>query len=274
MTPIRVVHISDLHFGAEDGTRIGPLVAAIAGHRPDVVAVSGDLTQRALDEQFREARRFLDALALPTIVIPGNHDIPLYNVVERALAPRRRYRRWIGADTEPVLRVGDVTIIGMDTTRHYFWKDGRIAEHQLRRLRSVVADTAGGTCRMVMMHHPCLIPPTNPEHDRVGNVRRAMDVMAEIGIDVVLSGHTHMAFAAVVEPLHRHPIILSQAGTAVSTRLRKSRNTYNVIDVDPSAIGVGVHTWSDEAVTFVEAQYRRFRRHVHPGLMGASRNRG
>src|SRR5919112_1608165 len=113
-----LVHLSDLHFGRVDASVVGPLVAAIEDLRPDVVAVSGDLTQRARDEQFREAREFLDRLPrVPQIVVPGNHDVPLWNAFKRFLQPLEGFRRFITDDLEPFYSDDEIAIIGVNTAR-------------------------------------------------------------------------------------------------------------------------------------------------------------
>src|SRR5215217_5454714 len=124
----RVVHLSDLHFGREDRRVVAALVAEIARLSPDLVAVSGDLTQRARRRQFERARAFLDALPFPRLVVPGNHDVPLFNLVARLLNPLGGYRRFITADLQPVFIDPMLVVVGMDTTRPSTLKSGRIAE--------------------------------------------------------------------------------------------------------------------------------------------------
>ena len=96
-----IIHLSDLHFGRVHRPALAPLAAAIERIKPDFIAISGDLTQRARPGQFREARAFLDALPAPYLVVPGNHDVPLYNVVQRVLKPLAKYRRIVSTDLEP-----------------------------------------------------------------------------------------------------------------------------------------------------------------------------
>ena len=112
-----IVHLSDLHFGRLDVRIIEPLVQRIDSIRPDLVAISGDLTQRARRRQFREARAFLDKLSFPTLVVPGNHDVPLFNVAERLLDPFRGYRRFVSANLEPAHLDDEVAVVGLNSAR-------------------------------------------------------------------------------------------------------------------------------------------------------------
>src|ERR1051325_6543666 len=130
-----LAHLSDLHFGRIDYSIIEPLVATVREIKPDVVVISGDLTQRARSQQFIEARKFLDSLPQPQIVVPGNHDVPLYNVFARFFQPLDKYRRYICTDTEPVYRDSEIVIVGLNTARSLTFKNGRINEDQVERVR-------------------------------------------------------------------------------------------------------------------------------------------
>src|SRR6185295_19929463 len=127
----RILHLSDLHFGRVNPALIDPLFRTVREVQPHLIAISGDLTQRARSHQFREARSFLDALPKPQIVVPGNHDIPLHNVFARFFEPLTKYNRYITENLEPVYEDEEVVIVGVNTARSWVFKGGRINESQV-----------------------------------------------------------------------------------------------------------------------------------------------
>ena len=129
-----LVHLSDLHFGRVDASLIGPLTSHIAQLAPDVLVVSGDLTQRARSKEFVAARAFLDTLPSPQIIVPGNHDIPLHNLFDRFLRPLAKYARYIADDLEPMYVDDMVAVVGINTARSLTVKDGRINQAQMDRV--------------------------------------------------------------------------------------------------------------------------------------------
>src|SRR3569832_2307049 len=121
-----IVHLSDLHFGHIKPSLIDPLIGIVREVEPDLVAVSGDLTQRARSHQFQQARSFLDALPKPQIVVPGNHDVPLHNIFARFLKPLTNYKRYITSDLQPTYEDEEVAIVGVNTARSSVFKGGLI----------------------------------------------------------------------------------------------------------------------------------------------------
>ena len=126
-----IVHLSDLHFGRLDPRMVAPLVAAVDAVGPDLVAVSGDLTQRARRGQFADAHAFLAALRFPRLVVPGNHDVPLYDIATRFLRPLARYRRFIANDVEPIFADEEIIAIGLNSARSLTFGRGRLNELQI-----------------------------------------------------------------------------------------------------------------------------------------------
>ncbi len=231
-----VAHLSDLHFGRIDYALLGPLRDAVQQARPDVLAVTGDLTQRARGRQFREARAFLDTLPRPQIVIPGNHDVPLDRVISRFLRPLHGFRKYICGDLEPFYADGEIAVAGVNTARSLTWKGGRI------NARQVAAACARFTGReklitIVATHHPFELPDGRPEGDRLGRARMALRQLAGCGADIFLAGHLHLAWTA----LTAGPALFVQAGT-VSTRGRGQPPSFNVLRIE--AQGVAVEQWT------------------------------
>lgn len=241
-----IAHISDLHFGRIDAQLLDPLAAAVTAARPDVVAVSGDLTQRARSAQFREARVFLDRLPTPRIVVPGNHDVPLYDVLRRFIAPLARFRRYIDADLAPFFHDDRIAVLGINTARSMTFKHGRINEQQMALVHARFAALDASIVRVLVTHHPFELPPDIDEAHLVGRAAMAMQVFAESGVDVLLSGHlhrTHSGSTALRYRIHGHAALVVQAGTASSTRGRGETNAFNVIRIQRPRIGVETWSW-------------------------------
>lgn len=230
----RVLHLSDLHFGRTRPDLFEPLLALAERLKPDLVAVSGDLTQRARRGQFVQARAFLDRLPAPWLAVPGNHDISLDNVLVRLLDPWGRYRGLIHEDLSPRWEDEALAVVGLNTVNRYAHQSGRIGRRQLRTIASAAADDPARPL-VVVMHHP----PEHPAGSRKRPMRhagRGVEALRRAGADIVLSGHLHNAHVA---PLSAAPgILLVQAGTGLSTRLRAEPNTINCLEIGPGDVRV------------------------------------
>jgi len=154
-----IVHLSDLHFGRIDPLLPEPLVECVEAVRPDLVAVSGDLTQRARPEEFEQARAFLDALPSPQIVVPGNHDVPLYNAYLRFFGGLRRFRRYISEDLEPTYADEEMAVIGLNSARSLAFKGGRINLRQVEQAREWLCSFPPRVAKIIVIHHPFDLPP-------------------------------------------------------------------------------------------------------------------
>ncbi|HEX6283703.1 MAG TPA: metallophosphoesterase, partial [Pyrinomonadaceae bacterium] len=163
-----IVHLSDLHFGRVNAELIEPLIRVVREVEPDVVAISGDLTQRARSHQFQQARSFLDELPKPQIVVPGNHDIPLHNPFARFIEPLTKYKRYITDNLHPTYQDEDLVIVGVNTARSLVFKGGRINQAQVRRLRERFCDLGSRVVKVVVTHHPFDLPEGHHERHLVG----------------------------------------------------------------------------------------------------------
>ena len=258
-----IVHLSDLHFGRVDAALLDPLVASVVDARPDVVAISGDLTQRARTLQFKQARAFLDRLPRPQVVVPGNHDVPLYDVVRRFAAPLRRYRRYIADDLAPVFVDDEIAVVGLNTARSLTFKGGRINVEQAGVVARRFAGLDDSVLRVVVTHHPFNLPEHGNEDDLVGRAAMAMRVFADCGVDLLLSGHLHHAHAGDTAARYEIPgfaALVVQAGTATSTRGRGEPNAFNVIRAGTARIEVEVHAWHADRLAFAPLRTDVFQR--------------
>jgi 3',5'-cyclic AMP phosphodiesterase CpdA len=256
-----LVHLSDLHFGRTDDALLAPLIEAVNRLRPDLVAVSGDLTQRARSSEFRAARAFLDALPRPQIVVPGNHDVPLDNPLARFAAPLDKYRRHITGDLQPFYADDEIAVLGVNTARSLTIKGGRINRAQVEWMRERLCGVGREVIKVVVTHHPFDVPAGRDERDVVGRARRAMAALAECGADLFLAGHLHVshtAHAAARYPVGGQSALIVQAGTAVSTRGRGEANSFNVITADRPRITVERYEWRPERAAFASAAREKF----------------
>ena len=259
-----IAHLSDIHFGRVDSRIVDPLVNATLALAPDLVVMSGDLTQRARRRQFREARDFLDRLPKPLLVIPGNHDVPLWDVALRFTDPYGRYRSYIQENLDPVFSGEAFIAVGLNSARTLpFHGGGRVNEIQVDRAAARLRAAPAGALRIVVTHHPFYLP--SEAHKRkhlLGRSEMAMERLATAGADVFLAGHLHVhdvAHAAERFKIAGHSALLIQAGT-LSTRHRGETNSFNVLRMSPQQIDVERHDWNVTSGTFQPAWSKSFRR--------------
>jgi len=254
-----LLHISDVHFGPPHLDELSQAVLAMAEERrPDLVVLSGDLTQRAKPEQFRAARAFVDAMPVPTLVVPGNHDVPMYRVWERVLAPFGAYRKHFAEELEPTWRDDELLVVGVNTAFNWTIKDGRIPLRRLREVGELLAATPESVCKIVVAHHH-LIPPPNFGNQRVlANAYEAIDVFSSAGVDLILSGHQHQTYIGNSEefyPKGRPPVVILHSGTTTSSRGRageREKNSCNWITVTAETLTVSVLRWERTLGRFTE----------------------
>jgi 3',5'-cyclic AMP phosphodiesterase CpdA len=273
-----IAHLSDLHFGRVDPATVEPILEAVRDLKPDVVAISGDLTQRARRQEFEDARRFLARLPEPRIVVPGNHDVPLHNPWSRFISGLALYREYISSDAEPIYVDEAIAVVGVNTARALTWKGGRINRTQIERVRARFCEIPAGVVRAVVVHHPLDLPEAWGRTDRARRARRAFREWADCGIDLILAGHIHRAFTGAGRRHHEidgeglagaetevlrigdHRAVVVQAGTAISTRGRGEPNSFNTIEIGDTAIAIAQHTWDGVSHRFHVSERREFSR--------------
>jgi 3',5'-cyclic AMP phosphodiesterase CpdA len=256
-----IVHLSDLHFGRVNPSLLDPLLTVVRDVAPDVVAISGDLTQRARSYQFQQARSFLDALPKPQIVVPGNHDIPLHNLFARFLEPLTKYKLYITDDLQPVYEDEEVAIVGVNTARSLTFKGGRINETQVSRLREKFCSFGEEVVKVVVTHHPFDLPEGHHERDLVGRAQMAMTGLAECGADLFLAGHLHISHTGHTKRynIHGYSALVVQAGTATSTRERGEVNSFNLLRIAYPAITVEKFAWNASTTSFAVSTVEQFK---------------
>lgn len=258
-----IVHLSDLHFGRVDPDLLRPLQALVTRLAPDVVVVSGDLTQRAKTEEFKAARAWLDTLPGPQIVVPGNHDIPLYNVASRFLTPLRKYTRYVTLDLAPEYVDDEIAVLGINTARSLTFKDGRVNKEQLAQMRQRMQAVGAEHTRIIVTHHPFDLPDRFDKDELVDRAPMAMQAFAECGVDVLLAGHLHASHAgnsAARYKIEGYAALVVQAGTATSTRGRGELNSFNVLRIEPDDVQVERYSWIEGTGSFEPVHTECFRR--------------
>lgn len=259
----RILHLSDLHFGRIDPATLEPLRKSAERLQPHLVVVSGDLTQRARASQFRQARDYLATLPKPQLVVPGNHDVPLYDVASRFLRPLANYRHYITEDLEPWFKDDEMAVVGINTARSLTFKGGRVNEEQVARVRERLCALAAGVTGIVVTHHPFDLPEGRPSSDLVGRARMAMEAFVACGADLIVSGHLHVSHTTHTAIRYKIPgrsALLVQAGTATSTRERGEPNSFNALTVEPDSVAIERHLWRPEEKVFTPEAVELFRR--------------
>ena len=238
----KIAHISDIHFGDAHPEVVERLVEKVCELEPDLVVVSGDLTQRARSKQFRAARGFLDRLPPTQLIVPGNHDVPLYNIFDRFLKPLTKYKRYITDDLKPEFHTDGLSVFGLNTTRSFTIKGGRVNIEQVEDLATRLAAVSDESVKMIVTHHPFDLPEGFDEDDIVGRAEEVMPRLVECGADVFLAGHLHVSHITHSARRYRlddgYSALIIQAGTAASLRERGEENSFNLIELDHPVLTV------------------------------------
>jgi 3',5'-cyclic AMP phosphodiesterase CpdA len=247
-----LIHLSDLHFGAHDDRLVKAVEDRIHDEKPDLVVISGDFTQRARTEQFEEACRFLERLRAgghEVLGVPGNHDVPLYDVLRRFLSPLTRYRRYIDDTLCPFHQLPGVAVLGINTARSLTFKDGRVSREQMDFIRETFSRAPAESMRVLVTHHPMFALPVGdgPELGRaIGRQELALDAAQDAGVDVLLAGHNHRASQHNAADLvtRSGSALVIQAGTATSVRLRDEEQSFNRVEISEGQVIVTVNAWT------------------------------
>jgi len=258
-----IVHLSDLHFGRVDPRIESPLIEAVHEIAPDLIAVSGDFTQRARRREFLAAQGFLAELPFAKLLVPGNHDVPLYNMAARLFSPLSAYRRHLEDNLAPVFADEEMVVVGLNSARSVpFSGSGRLNERQVSQAAGQLRSASDDVVKVVVTHHPFDLPTGHHESLLIGRSEMAMVHLAEGGADLFLAGHLHVSHVGVTAARYKiagHSAVVVQAGT-MSTRGRGEPNSFNVVRLERGCIAVERLTWRRTENQFRAAWRGTFRR--------------
>jgi 3',5'-cyclic AMP phosphodiesterase CpdA len=272
---LNLLHISDLHFGPMYHHAVGERLQSFAAElQPDVIVASGDFTQRARLEQFRDAREYLDRLPkVPIIVTPGNHDVPLYRVRERLVSPFGLYREFISDELNSVTSVPGALFVSLNSTApRRAIVNGRISTAQLEFAGGAFQEASESDIRIVVAHHHFCPPPDFEGGDVMPRAKRALDYFISQKVDLILGGHMHRAYIGnsldvYPGPDRHHGIVIVQAGTSTSRRGRareREKNSFNTLKLDGGTIRITHYMYFDDAKDFLPTSRHLFFRGGRP----------
>ncbi len=278
---IHLFQISDLHFGPPYVPQVGEAALRLAqAHPHDAIIINGDLTQRARREQFEEAKNYMSRLPqIPQLVIPGNHDVPLYRIFERLFTPHRLYREIISDELNPVLRIPGAVIVGLDSTApRTAISNGQIFKWQLDLCDQVFRETPTDVARIVVAHHHFAPAPDHLRDSKMPNAKRAIERFSNLNVDMILGGHLHRAY--IGNSLDFYPgirrdrgIIIAQCGTTTSRRGRgreQEKNSLNKIEISKGMITITHFMYFHESDEFEMISRHAFRRGSIPEAVAKS----
>jgi 3',5'-cyclic AMP phosphodiesterase CpdA len=251
----KIVHISDLHFGTENSKIVNHLIDDINEIKPDVIVVSGDLTQRAKTKEYSKAKIFLKNLDYHTVVIPGNHDIPLYNIWGRIVHPFKKFETYFD-HIDRYYSDDILEIIGLNSVRNLRWKSGKLSSEQLEIGAAEVKKSGKNIIRILVIHHNLFHISSRRDAVKLFKTKRLHHWLMQNNIDIILFGHDHKS---MVQPIlfdddKIFDFILIQAGTATSNRTRGFPNSYNVIEISDDDCKIKIREYKNQKFEIISEQ--------------------
>ena len=272
---ITLMHISDLHAGpAFNPDKAELIIREAAEIRPDLMVLSGDLVQRAdFIWQWREIAAFIDRLPQPRVIVPGNHDIPMFNQVARYLWPFHRFQKHISPELQPVVEIEGMVVVGVNTVRSFTIEGGKLNRRKIARMEATLKRYGDDICKVVVMHHHVVQPPGPPDHkkDVIVGARETLAALDRGGAELVLCGHIHTSYIGNTlefDPRLRQGTIIAQSGTSTSRRGRlwhRGKNSFNVVEVEDQVIRISQRMFLEDAGRFVPVS-----EHVFPRRSGGA----
>lgn len=241
MTSYRILQISDVHTGPPFRPETAEaLVAAAQAIKPDLLVIAGDFVQRAdFSAQWQAADALRQRLPEPQLVVPGNHDVPLYHLHLRLFNPLGRYRRYVSSELNPVFERDGLFVVGANTAHGLTVDGGRLSAAQQRTLRARLDAAPADAYRIVVWHHPLITPAGSPrKHRELSGAKRAARLLDELRVDMLLCGHLHFSWVGDTRSIDRRitrGTYLVQSGSATSSRghgPEHGANSFNLITID------------------------------------------
>jgi 3',5'-cyclic AMP phosphodiesterase CpdA len=235
---LKILHISDLHFGKINSDIVKKLTDFILksqGEGLDLIVLTGDLTQRARRQQFAEAQRFLKAFSTPIVAVPGNHDIPLFNIFSRLFTPLRNYKRYISPHIKEIFEKDDIVVCGINTPNRYTVKDGHLHPKEIKKLHHVFRDK--NKVKIIACHHSLHIESLQ---------RKFKDIIDVTQPHIIMYGHDHQSGVYFLEDQQSFPLLVA-AGTGTSSRTRKEANSFNLMTIDSCKITVDTYVFDQDS---------------------------
>ncbi len=255
---MKLLHLSDLHFGTEEDKIFDALKCALEEQSPNHIIVSGDFTQVASSREFAKAKTFIQSLPAPVFCVPGNHDIPRYDLFERFLSPYRKYKHFIDENLCPYFSNDQVVIAGINSARrvlpHWNWANGAISGTQILNIRGIYDqyDPDNTKRRICVFHHPVHHALNAPMDAVVFGAKNAMNALNDMKVDLVLTGHVHHASVTTIGDIDHRTLYLS-ASTALSSRRRKQQNGFNEIEINPDSMSIKIHAHDGTGFKIIES---------------------
>lgn len=267
MTHSKIVHLSDLHFGAVSEGMAERLLRQLQSLNPDLIVISGDLTQRARSREFKQAAEFIKALPGKQLIVPGNHDLAAFDLTERLLYPWQKWRKFISPELEPTVSDTGYLGIGLNTARrlsaHLDWSRGRINLRQLLHAEHLAKASEPEQVCLVVTHHPFFLTDNMKHRGLVGRIGIAWPRLKAAGVDLILSGHIHLAYARLCNGM-----IVAHAGSGISHRLKGEANSFNLIHASKQRIDIEQMHFKNDA--FVSHHLQCFERQGEAGFVEIS----
>jgi 3',5'-cyclic AMP phosphodiesterase CpdA len=260
----KIIHISDLHFGRINKKMVEAILAAFTDIKPDLVIISGDLTQRARPAQFKSAVAFLDNLkssGFPYFVIPGNHDIePFISPLARIRDPYRNYRKYISEDIQSFYKDKEIAVASLNTARPENIKNGKVRPTEVEKVHTWFSSFPPEIIKIVVSHHPLDLPIVKHRRKLARGAHAGLELLSTQNVDLYLSGHLHRSSAVTTEERYNmfgyHAVALS-AGT-VSERQRGEVASFNVIDIHKPKISLETYLFDSKDGIFAKGMVHNF----------------